>query len=392
VHFVLAIPILAVLLLIERASFGAPIVLLPLLVAIQFAFTLGLGFFLATAHVTFRDTKHLLGVALLLSFYLTPVFYPSDRAPQALSALYRLNPMAILIESYRDVMLHNRVPPSGPLLAVIGLSVVPAGRWIPGVPTRQRTLRGRDRHDCHRSAPSLQAVPREARPTPVDTARGVDARIPHAGTREIFWALRDVDLEVPQGGSLGLIGANGAGKSTLLRLLARVGRPDVGSITVRGRMAALLDLGAGFHDNLSGRDNVMVAGVVSGLTRAEVRRRFDEIVNFAEVTEFIDNPLRTYSSGMRLRLAFAITITVEPEILVVDEVLAVGDRYFQHKCVERITRLRGQGCSLVLCSHDMGLVGSLTDSVAWLDGGRVRSLGPAKDIVSEYSHAVDQRG
>jgi homopolymeric O-antigen transport system permease protein len=124
VHFVLAIPILAVLLLVERASFGAPIVLLPLLVAIQFAFTLGLGFFLATAHVTFRDTKHLLGVALLLSFYLTPVFYPSDRAPQALSALYRLNPMAILIESYRDVILHHRVPASGPLLVVVGLSMV----------------------------------------------------------------------------------------------------------------------------------------------------------------------------------------------------------------------------------------------------------------------------
>lgn len=210
--------------------------------------------------------------------------------------------------------------------------------------------------------------------------------------REIFWALRDVDIDVPQAGSLGLIGANGAGKSTLLRLLARVGRPDSGSITVRGRMSALLDLGAGFHDNLTGRDNVMVAGVVSGLTRAEVRRQFDDIVNFAEVTEFIDNPLRTYSSGMRLRLAFAIAITVEPDILVVDEVLAVGDRYFQHKCVERITRLRGQGCSLVLCSHDMGLVGSLADSVAWLDGGRVRQLGPAADVVSEYSRAVDQQG
>jgi lipopolysaccharide transport system ATP-binding protein len=206
---------------------------------------------------------------------------------------------------------------------------------------------------------------------------------------ERFWALRDVDLDVPRGGSLGLIGSNGAGKSTLLRLLARVGRPDTGSITVRGRIAALLDLGAGFHDNLTGRDNVMVTGVISGLSRSEVRRRFDEIVAFAELPESIDNPLRTYSSGMRLRLAFAVAMTIEPEILVVDEVLAVGDRHFQQKCVERITRLRTQGCSLVLCSHDLGLVGSLTDSIAWLHGGRVRHVGPAAQVVNEYSSSVD---
>jgi lipopolysaccharide transport system ATP-binding protein len=210
--------------------------------------------------------------------------------------------------------------------------------------------------------------------------------------RETFWALRDVDLDVPQSGSLGLIGANGAGKSTLLRLLARVGRPDNGTITIRGRIAALLDLGTGFHDNLTGRDNVMVAGVITGLSRAEVRRRFDEIVAFAELEEFIDNPLRTYSTGMRLRLAFSVAITVQPEILVVDEVLAVGDRHFQQKCVERIATLRRGGCSLVLCSHDLALVGALTDSIAWLDGGRVRRVGPAQEIVSEYSRAVDQRG
>jgi len=208
---------------------------------------------------------------------------------------------------------------------------------------------------------------------------------------ESFWALRDVNLEVPQGWSLGLIGANGAGKSTLLRLMAMVGRPDAGTIHVHGRMAALLDLGAGFHDDLTGRDNVMVAGVISGLTRAEVRRRFDEIVEFSELSEFIDNPLRTYSTGMRLRLAFSVAITIEPEILVVDEVLAVGDRRFQQKCVDRISALRQRGCSLVLCSHDLGLAGSLADSIAWLERGLVRRVGPSSEIVAEYSRAADQQ-
>jgi lipopolysaccharide transport system ATP-binding protein len=209
--------------------------------------------------------------------------------------------------------------------------------------------------------------------------------------KETFWALRDVDIDVPRAGSVGLIGANGAGKSTLLRLLARVGRPDAGTIIVRGRIAALLDLGAGFHDNLTGRDNVLIAGVISGLSRSEVRRRFDEIVDFSELAEFIDNPLRTYSSGMRLRLAFSVAITVEPEILVVDEVLAVGDYHFQKKCVERITALREGGCSLVLCSHDLALVGSLTDSIAWLHAGRIVRMGDAGEVVSEYSRSFDGR-
>jgi len=208
---------------------------------------------------------------------------------------------------------------------------------------------------------------------------------------ETFWALRDVNLEVPLGWSLGLIGANGAGKSTLLRLMAMVGRPDAGTITVHGRMAALLDLGAGFHDDLTGRDNVMVAGVISGLTRSEVRQRFDEIVEFSELSEFIDNPLRTYSTGMRLRLAFSIAITIEPEILLVDEVLAVGDRRFQQKCVDRISALRQRGCSLVLCSHDLGLAGSLADSIAWLERGLVRRVGPSSEIVAEYTRAADQQ-
>jgi lipopolysaccharide transport system ATP-binding protein len=209
---------------------------------------------------------------------------------------------------------------------------------------------------------------------------------------ETFWALRDVDLDVPYGACLGLVGANGAGKSTLLRLIAQVGRPDVGTIEVRGRMNALLDLGAGFHPDLTGRENVILGGVISGLTRREVKRRFDEIVAFAELESFIDNPLRTFSTGMRLRLAFSVVALAEPAILLVDEILAVGDLAFQHKCVRRIEDLKAKGCTLVVCTHDPGLVRDLCDSAVWLDAGRVAAAGSPAMVVDDYVRAADDHG
>jgi homopolymeric O-antigen transport system ATP-binding protein len=207
-----------------------------------------------------------------------------------------------------------------------------------------------------------------------------------------FWALSDVSFDVHRGEVVSLIGRNGAGKSTLLKILSRIVEPTRGRAELYGRIGSLLEVGTGFHPELSGRENVYLNAAILGMRRSDIGRRFDEIVAFAELAEFIDNPLRTYSTGMRLRLAFAVAITVEPEILVVDEVLAVGDRHFQQKCVERITTLRHRGCSLVLCSHDLGLVGSLSDSIAWLDAGRIRRVGPASEIVSEYSRAVDHSG
>jgi lipopolysaccharide transport system ATP-binding protein len=206
---------------------------------------------------------------------------------------------------------------------------------------------------------------------------------------ETFWALRDIDLDVPPGASMGLVGANGAGKSTLLRLIAQVGRPDTGTIEVRGQMSALLDLGTGFHPDLTGRENVVLGGVISGLSRTEVRRRFDEIVAFAELESFIDNPLRTYSTGMRLRLAFSVAALAEPEILIIDEVLAVGDLAFQHKCALHIERLKAMGCTMLVCSHDPGLIRELCDTAAWLEAGRIASIGPAEPVLDGYIHALE---
>jgi homopolymeric O-antigen transport system ATP-binding protein len=201
---------------------------------------------------------------------------------------------------------------------------------------------------------------------------------------EQFWALRDVSLSVPAGRTVGLIGPNGAGKSTLLRLIGGVGKPDGGSVSVRGRISALFDLGAGFHPDLTGRENVFVSGIITGLTRRDVVQRFDSIVEFAELEAFIDNPLRTYSTGMRVRLAFAIAAHVDPEILLIDEVLAVGDLSFQRKCLERITQFKAEGCTIVIVSHDAQSIQRLCDEVLWLRQGQVAAYGPAEVVTGQY--------
>lgn len=202
---------------------------------------------------------------------------------------------------------------------------------------------------------------------------------------EPFWALRDVSFRIAPGKMVGIIGANGAGKSTLLRMIGGVGRPDEGSITVRGRIGALLDLGAGFHPDLTGRENVYINGVISGLTRREVSRRFDDIVRFAELENFIESPLRTYSTGMQLRLAFAIAAHIEPDILLIDEVLAVGDIRFQEKCIRRIDEFKAAGCTILLVSHDAALVAERCDEAIWLRSGRLVADGPADQVADLYA-------
>ena len=199
-----------------------------------------------------------------------------------------------------------------------------------------------------------------------------------------FWALREVSCSVAAGRTIGVIGNNGAGKSTLLRLIGGVGRPDEGSVQVHGRIGALLDLGVGFHPDLTGRENVFVSGVIAGLTRHEVAQRFDSIVAFAELQQSIDSPLRTYSSGMQMRLAFAVAIHTEPEILLIDEVLAVGDLAFQRKCLQRIAQFKAEGCTILLVSHDATLIQQLCDEVLWLRGGRLVAHGDPEVVVGQY--------
>ncbi len=205
---------------------------------------------------------------------------------------------------------------------------------------------------------------------------------------EEFWAVRDVSLEVPPGTTFGLIGENGSGKSTLMKCMAKILRPDEGSITVNGKVSALLELGAGFHPELSGRENVFLNASILGLRQKEVERKFDGIVDFAGVGQFIDQPVKNYSSGMYVRLGFSVAINVDPDVLLVDEVLAVGDEAFQRKCNEKFADLREAGKTIILVSHSMGAVHNLCDKVAWLEHGKVRMLGPARAVVDEYTGAL----
>jgi ABC-type polysaccharide/polyol phosphate transport system ATPase subunit len=207
-------------------------------------------------------------------------------------------------------------------------------------------------------------------------------------SREVFTALDDVSLEVEPGTVFGLIGPNGAGKSTLLKCLAHIYLPDSGSIRVNGRMSSLLELGTGFHPDLSGRENVYLNGSILGLPRKEIARRFDEIVGFAELERFIDNPIKTYSSGMVVRLGFSVATCIEPEVLLVDEVLAVGDTRFKRKSRQRMEELLTSGSTIVLVAHDLPTIKSLCRDAASLVDGRVRRVGDAADVVDDYLRLV----
>jgi ABC-type polysaccharide/polyol phosphate transport system ATPase subunit len=207
---------------------------------------------------------------------------------------------------------------------------------------------------------------------------------------ETFTALNDVSLTVPKGRTLGVIGRNGSGKSTLLKLVAGITKPTTGTVCVDGRVSALIELGAGFHPEISGRENVFINGIMLGLSKREVSRRFDEIVEFAELQEFIDAPVKTYSSGMYMRLGFAVAIHVDPEVLLVDEVLAVGDEGFTHKCLDKFADFKRRGKTILLVTHSLNLVERFCDEALWLDAGRIKGSGDPKRIVGAYITDVER--
>lgn len=205
---------------------------------------------------------------------------------------------------------------------------------------------------------------------------------------EDFWALRDVDLEVPRGEVLGIIGRNGAGKSTLLKILTNITKPTDGRAEIYGRVGSLLEVGTGFHPELTGRENVFLNGAILGMTRAEIRRRFDEIVAFAEIERFLDSPVKRYSSGMYVRLAFAVAAHLDPEILLVDEVLSVGDAGFQRKCLGKMDDAARGGRTILFVSHNLGVVERLCHRVVLLQDGRVARLGHPAEVIRHYLEEV----
>lgn len=206
---------------------------------------------------------------------------------------------------------------------------------------------------------------------------------------EAYSALDEVSLEIPAGQTFGLIGENGSGKSTLLKCIARILRPDAGTIRTEGKISALLELGAGFHPELSGRDNVYLNGAILGLSKKQLRQRFDDIVGFAGLEHFIDTPVKNYSSGMYVRLGFSVAINVDPDILLVDEVLAVGDEEFQRRCSEKFADLKHSGKTVVIVSHALGAVRNLCEDVALLEHGTLRAVGPAGKVIDAYLQDVN---
>jgi ABC-type polysaccharide/polyol phosphate transport system ATPase subunit len=205
--------------------------------------------------------------------------------------------------------------------------------------------------------------------------------------REFIWALRDVSLEVRQGEVVGLIGRNGAGKTTLLKILSRITRPTSGFAEIHGRVGSLLEVGTGFHPELTGRENIYLSGAILGMTKREIDAKHDAIVAFAEVERFLDTPLKHFSTGMQMRLAFAVAAHLEPEILLVDEVLAVGDLEFQKKCLGKMEEVSQSGRTIVFVSHQMNQIRRLCERVLWIDAGRIRREGPAGQVVADYESA-----
>lgn len=201
---------------------------------------------------------------------------------------------------------------------------------------------------------------------------------------EPFWALRNVSFEVPRGRVFGIIGANGSGKSTMLRTLARIYAPDEGTIRLRGKVSSLITLGAGFNPNLSGEQNIFYNGLLLGLSRQEIARKYQAIADFADLGDFIDAPVRTYSSGMRARLGFSVAVHVEPEILVVDEVLVVGDAAFRQKCADKMKELFQGGTTVVMVQHNMDAIVSMCHEAMWLDKGSIREIGKPIEVVNHY--------
>jgi ABC-type polysaccharide/polyol phosphate transport system ATPase subunit len=206
---------------------------------------------------------------------------------------------------------------------------------------------------------------------------------------ETFAAVKDVTFEVSRGRTLGVIGRNGSGKSTLLKLVAGITKPTSGQVRVNGRISALIELGAGFHPEISGRENVFINGIMLGLTKREIARRFDEIVEFAELKDFIDAPVKTYSSGMYMRLGFAVAIHVDPDVLLVDEVLAVGDEGFTHKCLDKFAEFKRRGKTILLVTHSLGLVERFCDEALWMDAGSMKAIGDPKRVVGAYITDVE---
>ncbi len=342
-----------------------PIMLVPLMLS-----AMGLSWFLAAWGVFIKDMTQIVPPFVQMLMFVSPVFYPATATPEVFRPLYRYNPLGTVVEACRSAIF-GFCPSIGRrgVLRCSGVSRQPVGVGY-----------------------SSDAVARSLRMRSDDAVIVVDnlsktyRLFKHPGDRvkefltlglkryhHDFVALRDVSFEIKRGETVGIIGRNGAGKSTLLQLVCGVVKPTTGSVRVHGRISALLELGTGFNADFTGRENVFFQGAVMGFTRSEMEKRLEEIMEFADIGEYVDQPVRTYSSGMFLRLAFAVAVHVDPEILVVDEALSTGDAAFQDKCLRRMEVIRSGGCTILFVSHAAGQIARFCKRALLLDHGQLCS-------------------
>ena len=373
------------------------LLLVPPLVLLVTVAALAAGTCLAALNVFYRDVRY--AVAFLIQFWLfvSPVAYSSTIIPDAWRPLYALNPIAGVIDGFRWALLDDAPSPFPVSLHLRGERGNHADHRPLLLPARRGRVRRRrvSSGDVAIRVEGLSKRFRLGEGGPRGNlgetlsrafARSLRRSTANAERRraEYFWALSDVTFEVRQGEVLGIIGANGAGKSTLLKILSRITRPTAGRARVRGRVGALLEVGTGFHPELSGRDNVFLNGVVLGMNRHEIGRKFDDIVEFAGVERFLDTPVKRYSSGMAVRLGFAVAAHLEPDVLIVDEVLAVGDAEFQRKCLGKMDDVARAGRTIIFVSHNMNAVQRLCSRSLEIKHGRVVGEGPTREVVQRY--------
>ena len=370
---------------------GPEILLLLVALPLQILFNLGLAAASARLAVPFRDINNLIPYLNRIWLYTTPIIWPISMLTsmsETAQTLFRLNPMFSIIALYRTALLGYPLDRADLIAAVI---------WcVRGRCRRHRhvhQVRGSDGEiPVSRPALKVENVSVHFRPY-VDrrpTLRRSLATFRHKET-QLVEALKSVSFEVQRGEAFGIVGQNGAGKSTLLRVVARTLRPDDGRVVVRGRMSTLLQLGVGFNAELSGSRNIYLGGLVAGLTKKQVDERYDEIVEYSELGEAIYRPMKTYSSGMFSRLAFAVAMHLDPEILLLDEVLAVGDEGFKEKSMATMNELLSKSGSIVFVSHAVRQLAEFCDRAAWLDRGELVAIGDAEEVVEQYRAFVQQR-
>ena len=388
------------LLIYYQIPVGPALVMIPVLLVIQTIFTAGIAFIVSMANLFLRDVKYVFDMLLTVWMFATSVVYPVELVGGTAGTLLKLNPMTPILDGYRAAILHNQWPDPGPLAAATALALVTLGvGWLV---FHRAEYKFAEYASVSQAAVVVDRVwkkfnraqrfnsLRDLVPALVGGLARRRALVDAELHGKEFWALRDVSFEVRPGEALGIIGPNGAGKSTMLKVLTRILRADRGTAAVHGRVGALVEIAAGFHPDLTGRENVFMQGAIMGMRRAEIVRKFDEIVDFAGVSEFIDTPVKRYSSGMNARLGFAVAAHLDPEVLLIDEVLSVGDLSFQEKCYERMQRFARSGAAVVFVSHNLSAISSLCTSVLVLRHGRVEILAPTQEAITVYAGLVQE--